>query len=556
MKSYLLIASLIALLSETSYAQCDCDYTINKGGIYYNTTLNVPPGKIICIQAGHYDYLRFIGFVGAPNQPIRFINCGGQVTIGTDAYYSGLQFFGSRYFIVSGSGDRNYTYGIKLDQSNINASGVSITGLSSDCEVERVEVATAGFAGFLIKTDPSCDPATWRESFTMYNVKLHDNYVHDTGSEGFYIGNSFYDAFKLTCNGTVRFVKPHLIYGLSVYNNIIERTGAEGLQYGCAPDADVHHNQLYYTGFSPFADFQNNGLQISSGSGGDCYSNIIRHTAGTGLAILGHLGNGRIYNNVIYDSGMDGIFCDDRPGSLADTYMAFLNNTIARTGRDGIRLYNQNNVNTVANNAITQMNTIPSLKGRAFVFEQGATASLLTNFTAFRSESAQFVNDSTDFRPAAGSPLIGIGTTMTSWHLTTDLTGVARDKNSGFDIGAYAYVADTTPPGAAPPAQARVGYLTDAETRAPAIADVGQMPPLLIYPSPAHDQITVSLARNLSIRSVRVYNSSGQKVICQSVTTNQATPLTLPVGQLPPGNYIVDVLSRSAQRLKGRFTKL
>ena len=566
MKLCLLLLCLSAFIINDGPTQlppaCNCDYTISKGGLYSNATLKVPPGKTVCIQAGHYDYLRFNGFVGTPDQPIRFMNCGGQVTLGVNAYFSGLQFNGSRYFVVSGSGDDSYPYGIKLDQSYQGASGLSIGSLSSDCEVERVEVATAGFAGFMIKTDPSCDASTWRENFTMYNVKLHDNYIHDTGGEGLYIGNSFYNGYTVTCNGTAKTVYPHLIYGLKVYNNIVERTGAEGLQYGCAPDADVHHNQLQYGGFSPFANYQNNGLQISSGSGGDCYSNIIRHTSGTGLIILGHLGNNRIYNNVVYDSGQDGIFCDDRPGSLPDTFVAFLNNTIVKTGRDGIRLYNQNNVNTVANNVITQMNTTPSLNGKAIVFQQGATASMAANFTAVSSASAGFVNDETDFRPVAGSPLINTGVNVASWNVTTDLPGTTREANPGYDIGAYEFIANATSSRPVQ-AQARAGYTSDEQLhatetyRAPAteMATIGLPSPLTIYPSPAQDQVTIALAQNLYIQKVWVYNATGQKILYQRAPGHRSNSVTLRIGQLPPGNYIIDVLSESAKTFNGRFVK-
>ena len=506
-----------------------------------NSLMNVPPGKTVCIQAGRYDHLRFIGFVGTSAQPIRFINCGGQVSVGIDAYYSGIQFEASRYFVLSGSGDSNYQYGFKLDKSNADASGLSIGVLSSDCEVERVEVAKAGFAGFFIKTDPTCDPTTWREKFTMYNVKLHDNYIHDTGGEGMYIGNSFYSGVNVTCNGAVKVVYPHLIQGLEVYNNRIEHTGAEGLQYGCAPDAQVHHNHIDYAGISPFAKNQNNGLQISGGSGGDCYSNIIRHVAGTGLAILGQLGNNRIYNNVIYDVGQDGIFCDDRPGSVPNTTMAFLNNTISKAGRDGIRLYNEINVNTIANNVITQPNAIPALGGRPFVFQQGARADMVANFVALNTASAGFVDvsaDSADFRLTPCSPLIRAGVNVSSWGVLSDLDGKLRD--GAYDIGAYSFNPDslnTTP--------------IDV-----ALACLNQRLALVIvYPSPTSDQVTLLLPEDQFIDQIHIYNSMGQRVINQLNTQGRTNTQTISVAHLPTGHYFFDIFINPSDIIRGRFIK-
>jgi hypothetical protein len=65
----------------------------------------------------------------------------------------------------------------------------------------------------------------------MSNVKFHDNYVHHTGSEGFYIGNSFYAGETKEC-GTLY---PHDIVNLEVYDNYTAHTGAEGIQVGSAP---------------------------------------------------------------------------------------------------------------------------------------------------------------------------------------------------------------------------------------------------------------------------------------------------------------------------------
>jgi hypothetical protein len=536
-------------------ADCGCDYTITKADTYNNVRLGVRPGQTVCIQAGQYNYLRLNNFVGAPGQAIRFVNCGGQVTGGASSGTTGIVVSGSRYFVLSGSGDPNSFYGIKLTQSNSssgNAMGVSVSGLSSDCELDHIEVGAAGFAGMMVKTDPTCDPATWQENFTMYNVKIHDNYIHDTSGEGLYLGNSFYSGFTVTCDGTSKTVYPHLIQGLEVYNNRIERTGAEGLQYGCAPDAQVHHNRLEYTGINPFANYQNNGLQISSGSGGSCYSNTIRHVAGTGLAVLGALGNNNIYNNVIYDVGMDGIFCDDRPGSLPNTYIRFLHNTITKTGRDGMRLYNEINSNTIANNVITQPNANASLNGRPFVFEQGATASMATNYTASSPTMANFINDSTDFRLKDTSPLINIGTNVANLGVVTDLPGNTRDN--GYDIGAYKYLPGSSGTNAVHSTQARAGYGAFPEISLP--GSLIETPVVLtLYPIPAQDQVTLQLPQEQSINRVSVYNALGQKVINQLNGREQVGKITLGIAHLPPGSYIVKLVTSSLQTAKGRFVK-
>ncbi len=517
---------------------CNCDYVVDKAGVYTNAKLNIKPGQTVCIRAGRYDYLRFNGFVGTASQPIRFINCGGLVSVGVDAYYSGIQFNTSRYFVLSGSGDPSLQYGFKLDRSNQSASGVSVGGLSSDCEVERVEVAFAGFAGFMIKTDPSCDSTTWRENFSMYNVSLHDNYVHDTGGEGFYIGHSYYTGVNVTCNGTQKIVYPHLIYGLQVYNNRIEHTAAEGLQYGCAPDAQIHHNTLEYTGMAPFANYQNNGIQIGGGGGGDCYSNHLSHVAGIGLIIVGHLGNNRIYNNVINDASLDGIFCDDRVGSLPNTSMLFANNTINSTGRDGIRLYNQNNTNLIVNNAITQVNAQGNQGGRVFTFMQGAQATMMTNVTAVAGTTL-YTNESVDFRPSLNSPLVGNGTNVSNLGVTTDLPGNSREDGSNYDVGAYKYESVSS-------AGARQG--------ARMVESATVSGELLLYPSPAHSHVSCQLPAEQAIQRLTIYSQQGI-IVSTMVGYHAQSRVDVSVDKLPSGIYTVVILGANGKRYTSRFVR-
>ena len=287
---------------------CGCDHTVSQSGIYIQSTtpgtfnFNVLPGQTVCIQSGNYTLLRFRNFVGTASNPIIFKNCGGLVTIGHSSYYAALNFQNCRYFKITGSGDPSVNYGFRVDSSG-TATAMSVDGLSSDCEVDHIEIAKAGFAGIMAKTDPGCDPATWRENFTMYNVNIHDNYVHDVAGEGFYAGNSFFGSgMTFDCSGTTTTAFPHNIINLKIHHNIVRRSGAECLQYACAPNAQVYNNDLDRCGISPFASFQNNGLQCGGGAGGDCYNNQIRNVGGSGLAIIGHLGNNRFYNNLIVKS--------------------------------------------------------------------------------------------------------------------------------------------------------------------------------------------------------------------------------------------------------------
>ena len=516
---------------------CGCDYTITQSGTYNNQLLRVAPGKTVCLKGGVYNNLNLNNFIGSPTQPIRFINCDGLVTAGSATNSACIQFSGSRYVSLSGSGDPLYPYGIKLASSTTGAA-LNVGALSSDCEVHHVEVSESGFAGMMFKTDPGCDSTAWRDNFTMYNVNVHDNYIHDTKGEGIYAGNSFFgNGMTIYCSGVQKIVYPHLIYGLHLHHNRIERTGAEGLQYACAPDAQVHHNTLLNSGISPFANYQNNGMQIGGGAGGDCYSNTIRQSAGMGIIVVGHLGNNRIFNNIISQSGGDGIFCDERIGSLPGTYVQIVNNTISGTGRDGIRMYNQDNVNTVVNNAITNWGST----GRPIVFQQGATAAMATNLTAVSYQTMGYTDAANgDFSLLSASPLINAGTNAAVWGVVADRLDRPRPSGSAYDVGAYEYVAGSS--------SSRIGQaelLIDPELDATGA---------LNYPSPCYDQLTLRLRSGYLINRVNVYSTQGQ-LISQTLLPDGQAAVVLTTITWPTGIYTYQV--QTGDRLvRGRFMKL
>ena len=69
----------------------------------------------------------------------------------------------------------------------------------------------------------------------MYDLKIHDCYLHHIADEGFYIGSSKYTGQTIyQCDEIV--VLPHIIEGVSIYDNIVENTGWDGIQVSSAPD--------------------------------------------------------------------------------------------------------------------------------------------------------------------------------------------------------------------------------------------------------------------------------------------------------------------------------
>ena len=98
---------------------------------------------------------------------------------------------------------------------------------SSNFEVEGLEICNVSSTGIAAKTDPSCSNYATYASFVMFDMRFHHNYIHNTGNEGFYIGNTSYNegsGARLNCsNPTVTVnIKPHKIIGVKIYQNVCD----------------------------------------------------------------------------------------------------------------------------------------------------------------------------------------------------------------------------------------------------------------------------------------------------------------------------------------------
>jgi hypothetical protein len=200
------------------------------------------------LPAGQY---RSVLLGGLPERsagrPLVITNRGGQVRVGGDAANYVFALSGGSNWVLTGRYDAtsetgaaefpghaggNYahsqgSYGILIDDafSKEGLTGLSMGGKATDFEIEMIEVTRAEFAGIVAKTD---DDGT----ALMRNVRLHDTYIHDTGSEGIYFGST-------------QAQPQHAFEGLAIYENRILRTGTEALQVGQLGDGcEIRQNVL------------------------------------------------------------------------------------------------------------------------------------------------------------------------------------------------------------------------------------------------------------------------------------------------------------------------
>lgn len=334
-------------------------FTIPVGTDYYDAKkAGVSAGDTICLQEGERKYLQIKNISGDSLNPVIIKSCGGRVVIQNSDFRYGLMINNSRYFRLTGISPED-SLSIKVLGTGPGASGVSVGDKSSNFEIDHLEIANAGFAGIMAKTDPRCDSSANRGIFLMRDVSIHDNYIHDVGGEGIYAGNSFYSGWTANKQCTGDTLYPHKITGIKIYRNIIENSGWDGLQLGCATeDAEISDNIIKNFGVADI-EVQNNGIQVGEGTTGIVARNVVENGPGNGIIMLG-LGNNLVFDNLISETKAAGIFCDDRV-TIDSSVVAIFNNTFKNTGEYAVILYNEKTKNYIFNNVILAEDSISNV---------------------------------------------------------------------------------------------------------------------------------------------------------------------------------------------------
>ena len=394
--------------------------------------LDLKPGSVIGLSANvQYGNLLFRNIVGTLENPIIIRNCGGTARIDGTGTGHGIKTETSVHFRITG-GDIKNVYGIIITGGQMS---VNLGKLSTHFEVDHLEIQNSGFAGIMAKTDPTCDDATLRENFVMKGIALHNNYIHDTGGEGIYAGNSFFMGMDTNCG--VRL--PHEIHYIRIFGNTIKNTGWDGIQLGCATKGASIHNNVIENYGTVNKVYQNNGIQIGAGTGGLCYNNLIRNGTGNGMIVNG-LGDNVIYNNVIDHPGTNGVFCDERysPGPG----FKFINNTIINPKWVGIKMYAEEvPMNVIVNNIITNPGNYYSYADPETAFVQKLNSSVRIDMknNYFKIDTAAVALSSmidSKYCLASPSPVVDMGADISVYNIKFDYYYKPRLRGAAYDIGA------------------------------------------------------------------------------------------------------------------------
>jgi hypothetical protein len=415
----------------------------------------VYPGDTLELEPGTRGFMLLRNLHGQDDAPIVICSRSGQVRLST-AHYYGMSFRNCTHIKLTGSGLPDTLYGIQLVNVDYGA-GISVDELSSDFEIEYIEIGNTLHSGIVAKTDPACDRQAARGQFVLRNLLIHNNYLHDIGEEGIYVGSTFYLGTTIECNGVTVKVLPHTLENVKVYQNRVERTGWDGIQVSSVVrNCAIFENQIRLDSRSQTYN-QMSGIMIGSGCVADCYNNLIIDGLGSGIECYGS-GGQRIFNNIIINAGAEyfrddptkrkyGIYVADR-ATLPDSSFHLLHNTIINPKTDGIRFASTiSRGNKIINNIIIHpgaydyyaLSLAPDRPEDAYIMlsEPLVDAQMASNYCTLDAGDLLFMDaDKEDFRLTRTSPAVDAGQTS---DIVFDYRNKPRPMQNLPDLGALEY---------------------------------------------------------------------------------------------------------------------
>lgn len=425
-----------------------CDHTIGPTVVLADGEENyaqVQPGDVVCIAAGARQSLKLRNFHGSAEAPIQFINSGGTVVIQGDPYeHAGIDIRYSDHLHLTGTGTParcGAPFPVREQQCGIviigGVRGVAGSDETDSIQVDHIEVDGPSKMGIVIKSNDKY--GTHRSEWTQEDTYLHHNYLHDIGTEGFYIGSSFY-----------RGGDDPVLKNVEISYNLVIRTGWDGLQVGSAVEnCTIHHNYVSWAGKAVESN-QQSGIMNNPGSVCHIYNNAVFDSIGPGIYLQGNGGN-RVYNNVIVRPGRlqpqrgDGIAVIN--GSNQDRDIFIWNNTIVQPERYGIRFRDERGDNhQIYNNIIVNSHADKDDDGSSresmYINRSDGVESTLSNNLYVRTViAAGFADPSRqDFSLLPDSPAVDAGADFDSVEVAVDYLDVVRPQGKRPDVGAYEHV--------------------------------------------------------------------------------------------------------------------
>ena len=363
------------------------------------TKYAVKPGDRL-ILTGDRKEIEFHDLQGTAEKPI-LITSLAPIKIGAKNPGGRVMMFSNcQYVRLTGDPDGNGSMNIVI---NGGGQAVDFRDLSQHVEADHLDITT-GYSGINVKTDPSCDPKTWRGNFVLDGVYLHHNRVSTKMGEGFYVNESHYNSVGAIqggpCANGATTAQEHEGKNVLIEDNVIVTSGADGIQVGAVITGTcvIRRNTVLKYGTANGWG-QTAGIILNPGTIADVYDNRI--DTGTGFAIQDQgPGGSKIHDNLILNPGMGGVMSvvyQIAGFTTTDTDQIY-NNTIINAKGSALEYYS----------AVTFKNNLYQLAAGAVPYKKGGSSGVLTESGNTQLSGISGMLDAS-YAPIAGLVPAGVG---------------------------------------------------------------------------------------------------------------------------------------------------
>jgi hypothetical protein len=397
------------------------DIIYGRGGSYTATADNGTDGRCIKIESP-------VAPGGSTGNPKAFVAYPGEIPILYPPAISGqiILVVNQSYLVFS----QLYLY----NPTGTDSTDASSFGTTWNSDGNTTSNTNIRFVGNVCRKNYLSAWNAMSAAVTACNgsdIQILGNKVYDVGNgkqeHGIYLNEALTNAEV----GWNEVYDVHNGYGIEIYNdyqapyvncivhdNLIYRIGRCGIQLACPGTYKVYNNILWDCGQITFS-----GLRLSGGGATKTFE---------------------IYNNIFYDNGQNELTdAEDDPGSepfgqihllVSEMQSLIFRNNIIRSLNSSETYWKRDytgSTQTFSNNLYYGNGGKPS-------FDNGSST-LNTDPLLY--------NPTTDFHLQSSSPCRDAGYDL-GGTVSTDYDGISRPQGTRYDIGAYEYAVDSTPPAA------------------------------------------------------------------------------------------------------------
>lgn len=287
---------------------------------------DVRPGNVICLAAGTRGNIRVANLHGTVEQPITIRNEGGRVLITGGRFEAAIYIMSSTSLHITGTGVEarcGAAFSVAAQRCGIEIDGATkgIKVATSRGDVGELEIDHVGILRVSSDVETRGIAVHPVDRQVISGIRIHHNFVSNTGAEGIYIGSEPRDK---------PFEELGKVEGVEIAYNRLEQIGWDGIKMKVSlGGSSVHHNVIRGTGLAGYAKHES-GITVAM-SVVDVHSNTVVGSvegikSGRGIDDAAN----RFYNNIVADVVTFGIETDDIGARV-------FNNTVVGSQNVGIR---------------------------------------------------------------------------------------------------------------------------------------------------------------------------------------------------------------------------